>query len=171
MYFYGSKLAHMNKSFLAFTLFIILLNACALSDIRPFSKTEVDQGRAKPLMIETAKRHGMSYWDGIETYAVHYKDCFYGLIGFLGSPYPSKCQEANLMFKPGDFNGFFFFKNGKKDGHIWAHVGGQSYCGDDLSVLKPVNKKDITFWVPTVQYFIELPWRNTGSGCSPIRRF
>ena len=122
------------------------------------SVEENSETKARGLLEEMAKAHNVEAWKALETYNVIFRDEFYGFIGKSGSPYKQMNTRFSLNYIPGTFNGQLEFLNGKEQGTIWGVQDWHTYVKNEKG-LKEKKDKDIRFWVPTYQYFIELPNR------------
>lgn len=146
-------------------LFLLLIvvgcvNIFQLSDITPDNvKFPNDENKARTLLKEMGDAHGITYWDSIETYNVKYRDEFYGFLGKQSHPFKEQNMLFSLSFIPKTFNGQMEIATGKEKGTIWGIQEGQTYRLDDSSKVVIDNNKDIKFWIPTYQYFVELPSR------------
>ncbi|MBT8219180.1 MAG: hypothetical protein KJP00_05130 [Bacteroidia bacterium] len=111
------------------------------------------EGRA--LLMKMGKAHGIENWDSIATYTVAFQDEFFGRMGKNAHPFPSSQMEMILDYIPNTFNGRLSFD----DGTQWGLQAWKPYLRQRGG--NPVFKKDddISFWIPTYQYFMELPLR------------
>ena len=140
-------------------LSILLFTSCKTVDLRtnelkknPTIQKE-QQGRA--LLQEMYEAHGGDHWKQINTYTVSINDRFFGL-SRLGSPF-GKEFDVTLDMTPLRFTSRASFEKGKRvSGQTWGIHNGKTYKVENgQASLKP-NKK-MAFWLPAIQYFIELP--------------
>ena len=150
-----------------FTLLAILLMGflfiygCAITDLRTeLVKTQPDEARGRALLDSAWKAYGGTAWDSLESYSYLLHDHFYGFVGKQGNPYPGDTAWMQCAFLPYTFTGKVTFTEGKWKGLSWGLQAWQPYvieAGTQEPVLK--KDKDISFWLPTYQYFFELPLR------------
>jgi len=150
--------------FISILLIVLIVVGCVnvfrLSDITPDNvELPNDEEKARALLKEMGKAHGITYWDSIQTYNVKYRDEFYGFIGKQSHPFKEQNMLFSLSFIPKTFNGQMEIASGKEKDVIWGIQDGQTYKLDNGSNALIDNNKDIKFWIPTYQYFVELPSR------------
>ncbi len=151
------------KKIALLTLVSILFYSCAvffkLKDLRPENmELKSNQNKAKQLIHEMGVAHGICLWDSAQTYTATFGDEFYGFFGKQSHPFKEQKMEFSLSYIPNDFNGQLEVLNGKEKGVIWGIQSGQTYkLEGGKAVLK--KNKDMQFWIPTYQYFIEFPKR------------
>lgn len=158
-----------NKLLNIVLLGFLIFQGC-LSDIRPkeYRKNETfsdaSHEKAVNILQKYANNAGFEKWNKIKSYEVDLSDDFFGLKGKIASPYPSKKNLFHLKYDPTEFCGTLEFKIGKNTNNIWGNCNGITYSKIDLSAPLVKNKnKDIKFWLPTYQYFIEFPFRISNS--------
>ena len=95
----------------------------------------------------------------METYEIQMHDQFFGLVGKSGNPYPKNEAHLTLQYIPNTFNGRGFFTKGKKKGEMWGIQSWKTYSQKPNEKVVWKYDKDIEFWLPTYQYFIEMPSR------------
>jgi len=142
----------------------ILISGCInifkLSDLKlenanyPNSKT-----KAKLLLEDMGKAHGIHVWDSIETYNVTFGDEFYGFIGKQGNPFKEPKMKLSLSYIPKTFNGQLKILLGKDKGIISGIQSSLTYSKNSNGIFVAKKNKDMKFWIPTYQYFIEFPNR------------
>ena len=118
-----------------------------------------NQEKAQQLLEEMGVAHGITNWDSIQTYNVVFKDEFYGFIGKQAHPHKEQEITFSLNFVPKTFNGQMEVISGKKKGELWGIQSWETYHKDDEGVFTSKKNKDMKFWLPTYQYFIEFPSR------------
>ena len=156
----------MRKVIYSVTVLLILLfvvgcvNFFKLSDLRTSGyQYPSDVAKAKQLLEEMGKAHNIAMWDSIETYTVTYEDEFYGFLGKQGNPFNEQEMKFSLTYIPKTFNGQLEILNGKEKGQIWGMQNWKTYWKNDNGTITPQKDKDMKFWIPTYQYFVELPLR------------
>jgi len=141
-------------------LVMVSCQAC-MSDIRTdlvkkegTAMTNLDKGKTLLQNIHEGQRPRA--WSDIEVYEVNLTDEFFGL---MGSAFPEKKASMQAFFAPNSYDGKLTFNEGKLKGKTWGIQSWQTYTQEaDNQPVFDKNKK-IAFWVPTYQYFIELPAR------------
>ena len=151
----------MKKTFLFFTFAMTCLSlSSCLKDLLPdHSKQLSNQVKAKELMRAMGEAHQIHLWKDMETYQVQFDEEFYGFIGKQGNPFSEDVMSFNLSYIPGDFNGQMEILNGKEAGKVWGIQSGQVYEKMPNGKVLSTKNKDMKFWIPTYQYFIEFPLR------------
>lgn len=147
-----------------FVFSCLLLCACVnvfkLSDLRTDGYHYPNNiEKAKTLLAEMGQAHQIEMWDKIETYEVTYKDEFYGFIGKQAHPFKEQDMTFQLSYIPGTFDGQMQIASGKENGKTWGYQSGQTYRKLADGSVEPKKNKDMKFWIPTYQYFIEFPSR------------
>ncbi len=156
------------QSFKIYQLFILSLvlfscQAC-LSDIRTEAAkssgtNEINLNKGRDLLSNIHEGQSPSAWEDIEVYELTLEDEFFGLMGKVASPFPGSSMSAQAMYAPGSYDGKLTFNSGKLKGETWGIQSWKTYT--QKSGNQPVfdKNKKAAFWVPTYQYFIELPAR------------
>lgn len=144
--------------------FALLLSSCVnilkLQDIRTdIAKNDEGQERAKTLLTEMGNAHGIYKWDEMETYMVAFEDEFFGFLGKRGHPYKEHSVKFKLQYIPNTFDGNLTFLTGKQTDDLWGMQSWNTYEKKGNSDIVFKKNKDIHFWVPTYQYFLEFPLR------------
>ena len=148
---------------LLFCLLSIFFQSC-LSDIRTDTAkssgtNEININKGKDLLSNIHEGQSPSAWEDIEVYELTLKDEFFGLMGSIASPFPDKKMSAKAMYAPGSYDGKLTFNSGKWKGKTWGIQSWKTYTQDTDSQPVFEKNKKAAFWVPTYQYFIELPAR------------
>lgn len=131
-----------------------------LSDLRPEGYTYPnDIEKAKQLLEAMGKAHQIEKWNDIETYNVIFEDEFYGFLGKKTHAFQEQKIELSLNYIPKTFDGQLKILSGKEKNNIWGMQSWKTYKLDKKG--KPIVKehKNIKFYIPTYQYFIEFPSR------------
>ncbi|WNJ16334.1 hypothetical protein [Pontibacter sp. G13] len=139
------------------------MSSCSISDIRnDYVKTQSNTSeRARQILSEMQIAHGVEHWNKFQTYSVAFQDEFYGLIGSIANPFPNNRADVILTYTPGEFTGKASFVSGKWQGKTWGYTQNRTYEEDKEGNLNFEENSTIKFWVPTYQYFLELPARIT----------
>lgn len=155
------------KKALVILLFLfgtIVISGCVnifkLADLRPKVETaSSNPEKAQQLLAEMGIAHGIATWDSIETYNVIFEDEFHGFLGKQAHPFKEQKMQFSLSYIPKTFNGQLEILNGKQQGDLWGIQSWETYRKDEDGTLSPKKNKDMQFWIPTYQYFIEFPSR------------
>lgn len=136
------------------------VNLFKLVDIRTEqAKLAGDTDKATSLIQEMQLAHGVQHWKDLESYRVHFTDEFYGFVGKQSHPYKEQKVDFELSYIPGTYDGRLKFQSGKLMGTEWGIQSWKSYSKNKGEEIEFKQNKDIIFWVPTYQYFIEFPAR------------
>ena len=123
------------------------------------AKNNPNEKLAKALLKEMGTAHGISNWENINTYSAEFEDIFFGTIGANSHGYTEDSVRFLLKYIPKTFDGKLEFLSGENTGVAWGIQSWKSYVTAPSQNNKFVNNNDITFWLPTYQYFIEFPLR------------
>ncbi len=137
------------------------VNVFSLSDLRTEALKEnkgSNPNKAKQLLSEMGKAHGIEYWNTIDTYNITFKEEFYGFLGKFSHPFKESDLTFSLSYIPKTYNGQFEFLTGEQKGTVWGIQDWQTYEKKGDQILKDEDKEK-KFWIPTYQYFIEFPSR------------
>ena len=138
---------------------LFLLSSCALADLTEGYASSSQQDPQK-LLQQVAKAHGVSSWSAVNSYQVSLEDEFYGFFGKNGNPFPNNEAQLKLEYLPGTFTGRATFLEGKWKDRVWGiHQWKTYHKNTPTEAIRVKQDKDILFWVPTYQYFIEFPAR------------
>ncbi len=152
------------RKILLFLLTSVLIIGCVnflkLSDLRPNDYNFPNhQKKAQELIQEMASAHNSHMWDSIETYSVILRDEFYGFFGKQAHPFPEQEMQFTLSYIPKSTEGRLKIMNGNKKGETWGIQSWDTYKLNTNEDPILTENKDLKFWIPTYQYFIELPNR------------
>ena len=148
------------KSFLRITLLIALSFSCKMTDLRPEGFTYPnDIGRAKQLLQEMGKAHQIENWNNLDTYHIAFEGEFYGFLGKKSHPFKEQKIELSLNFIPKTDDGQLKILSGKEKNETWGIQSGQTYYLNENGEPVVKDNKDMKFYIPTYQYFIEFPSR------------
>lgn len=143
---------------------IILIHGCIsffkLSDLQLEGyKYPNNPDKGKLLLKEMGEAHQIHIWDRIETYNVIFEDEFYGFLGKQSHPFKEQKMTFSLSYIPKTFNGQLEIVSGKEKGDIWGIQSWKTYRKDENGEVVVKKNKNMKFWIPTYQYFIEFPNR------------
>ncbi len=136
------------------------INFYKLKDLRQEDSSQLSNvDKAKQLLDEMGEAHGIKYWDDIQTYNVKFGDDFYGLVGKFGHPFKENEILLSLNFIPKLATGQMEIISGKQKGLVHGIQDWETYYKTDDGEMLAKENDDTKFWIPTYQYFIELPNR------------
>ena len=101
--------------------------------------------------------YGLNKLDSAETYSFKATDNWKGSFALV-NPFPKDNELMEMRFRPNSFDGQFNYVNGK-DKTIYGIQSFHHYRIDNHGKIKFKKKKSITFALPAIQYFFELPLR------------
>lgn len=146
----------------ALAILSLILTSCSSSLITSYNKqngfTTSDQQKGRDLLLKAQQKVNIQQLNTYSSYKVKFKDCFYGFSGFFANPYKDKCTEFELSLIPKTFNGLMTFTSGKQKGHTAGLKDWKTYRIINNDTIYKKDKRT-QFWLPTYQYFIELPLR------------
>jgi hypothetical protein len=147
-------------SFLSLTIIIALFFSCKTTDLRPDGYEYAnDIEKAKQLLVAMGKAHQIENWNNMETYNVIFEGEFYGFLGKMSHPFKEQKIELSLNFIPKTNDGQLKILSGKEKNETWGIQSGQTYYLNEKGEPIIKDNKDIKFYLPTYQYFIEFPSR------------
>lgn len=118
-----------------------------------------NEKRAKALLQEMGEAHGIDNWKNINTYSAKFEDIFFGTFGSNSHPFTEDSVQFLLQYIPNTYDGKLKFLSGENTGWSWGIQSWKSYIYSEKNGHKFREDSDITFWLPTYQYFIEFPLR------------
>ncbi len=141
-------------------LFVGCTNIFRLADLRKGHDIEsASSAKAQQLLSEMGAAHGIENWKSVKAYEAIFEDDFFGFLGKQGNPFKDHNLQFSMHYVPVDQTGRLEITKGTDQGLVWGIQDGHAYTLDDTNRAIPSDKKDIKFWLPTYQYFIELPNR------------
>jgi hypothetical protein len=139
---------------------VVLYKIFGVADLRTeVAKTAINEDKAKTLIKEMGTAHGIENWDGVKTYQMAFEDEFFGTIGSMSHPYAESKVSFDLNYITDSFDGRLDFTSGAMKGQSWGIQAWETYLKKGDGILNFKDDKNIEFWVPTYQYFIEFPMR------------
>jgi len=154
------KLPKFILSFLSLIIIIGLFFSCKLTDLRPKGYTyPSDIEKAKQLLQAMGKAHQIDKWNDIETYNVIFEDEFYGFLGKRSHGFQEQKITFSLNYIPKTFDGQLKFLSGKEKNNIWGIQSWKTYHLNEEGSPIVKESKNMKFYIPTYQYFIEFPIR------------
>lgn len=147
-------------SLLSTTLIVGLFFSCKITDLRPDGYEYANNiEHAKQLLEEMGKAHQIENWNNMETYNVIFEAEFYGFLGKISHPFKEQKIELSLNFIPKTNDGQLKILSGKEKNETWGIQSEQTYYLDEKGEPIVKKNKDMKFYIPTYQYFIEFPSR------------
>lgn len=137
----------------------VLIVVSCLTDIRPKTLTVQKQKEPHILLLQSAKHHGYNAWAALNSYSCIIRDSFPGPFGKMASPFEGSKGSFKASYFPKVNMGKMVFTSGKEKEKIWEYKDGIPYLNGESKKIKKKESKNIKFWVPTYQYFIEFPFR------------
>lgn len=145
------------------TLFALAYIIAPPVDIRPgsildgISEEEAARGRALIERLPEAYG-GLTAFESKRSSRVEMSDHWPSPIMRLVSPWK---EGETLIFSyahRGD-EGTIEFVGGPRAGHRWRFENGRTSGEDETGAREEVSDADVRFWVPTIEYFLEMPFR------------
>ncbi len=151
------------------------MGAC-LADIRPPSLAALDseqapsddaRARGRKFLNQAAEKHGLEQWKQYRTTSAEVSDSWYGTLIRMMSPWPEPDVRFNIDFENGKSAVRAEFLSSSDnvgsdglEGLVWGVQQWKPYRQrKGAQVVEFVDDSDIRFMLPTVQYFISLPFR------------
>jgi hypothetical protein len=136
---------------------MILFVAGCLADLKPEHLESAEQGRA--LMEAAAEAHGgLQLWEEKQTTELLFRDVWLGVSRLL-NPWPHSDIRARIVQRPRTFDSVATFLHPEDRGLVWGIEGGQAWQAGPDGVRHETDDANIHFMLPTVQYFVEMPFR------------
>lgn len=138
---------------------IVDLRHEALRDEGTIAADSAAKGRA--LLAEQAEAHGtIASFRALNTATVVMTDTWYGAANRMAvMPWPRSGQRMEQAMWLGQDTSRLTLRGGRRDGQV---VGIQQWCTyavDEAGKAQLERDKDTWFWLPTLQYFLEAPFR------------
>jgi len=156
------------KKFIKIILGIIIIGALVFGYLYFFGTTDLrtnlvkkdpQVAKAKSLIEEMSKAHLNENWDNISTYTVEFQEEMFGFLGKFSNPFPETKSLFNLSYIPNTYDGKLVFLEGQNKGITWGIQSWKTYTYKENENELFRDDANITFWIPTYQYFIEFPKR------------
>lgn len=152
-----------NQLYFCLIFFAFLFNAC-LADIRTKSLkkegvTTENTTKARQLLTDMAQAHGIKQYHQQKDIQVLLRDEWNGFFPKkLVMPWEKSGELLQLQYAVGTENGRLTFQENDHKDLIWGIQNWATYTQEGNEVPDFKNNKKIKFWVPTVQYFVEMPF-------------
>ncbi|MGE0712315.1 MAG: hypothetical protein AB7N76_32800 [Planctomycetota bacterium] len=149
---------------------LLLALAGCRADLRPAPLDEREapreEARGRELLARGATTpvlSGARPWRELPGIEVELDDEYFGLVGAIGRPWPTDPCRLRLRFLPGRCASVASFQDGERrvrwgihEWNTWRAEGDAAPEYDDDST--------IAFWLPTLQYFLEIAFRLPEAG-------
>ncbi len=145
---------------------LVTTAACSLSDIRPaklvqegVTPTSTQKGRA--LLAQLAVKHGtLERWRKMKVTQAVITDRWPSLfVAKAAAPWPDPEQRFLHTMLTGQDNSRLEYLGGEEDGRVIGIQNWATYHHDDAGQPVFEENANTRFWLPTVQYFVEAPFR------------
>ncbi|MGJ3236026.1 hypothetical protein [Marivirga sp.] len=153
------------KKIVAYAVLILLLSACGLKDLRSkkliadgLSEQNVEKG--KTILKNVVTQQNLKKLEDYGVYTLIAKDEWYKQYGMNMNPWPG--ENGVLLEIQSAFNTFdsrVKWLEGPMKSDIYGIQSWQAYHIPNNEDIKKITDKKIEFIIPTMQYFIELPYR------------
>ena len=150
------------------SLLLLASAGCSLSDLRsPEIKDDTSSGdqartRGRQQLDRLSERYGgLDHWRSLRTMEVELTDRWPSLFWrLMASPWPQDPQAFRLMTPLGADDGRLQFVGGDWSGRTWGLQQWVPYeASADGGGVEFTDSDDIRFWIPTIKYFTEFPFR------------
>ncbi|MEO1270029.1 MAG: hypothetical protein AAFX99_18230 [Myxococcota bacterium] len=147
---------------------LIAVQTSTLSDLRPdelrrSGVTPEAEAKGRALLERMTEAHGgMATWRGHKTMEVELTDTWFKAVERLAvMPWPESGQSLKLTMLLGQDISRLEFSDGPLKGESWGvqHWAPYRVKAGETQPLFPQEDWEVTFWVPTVAYFMEAPFR------------
>lgn len=153
------------KKIVAYSVLILILSACGLKDLRSKKLkyeglTEQNVKKGESILRSIVNRQNLQKLKDYGVYTIIAKDEWSKQYGMNINPWPGE-NEALLEFQLA-FNTFdsrVKWLEGFLKSDIYGIQSWQAYHLQKDSPINEISNKKIEFIIPTMQYFIELPYR------------
>lgn len=137
-----------------------ILPGCKLADIRtPEMKTAIDAAgsanKAREILQSAILAHGADRWEEFQTVSFDFQEQFMRLK--FAAPFPKGGAKVKLEYVPDSYDGRVTILDGKKKDEQWGLSDFSSWKKKAGKEMVWKHNKKTKFWLPTYQYFIQLP--------------
>lgn len=147
------------KLFLVFAI-TFAFQGCKIADLRT---SEIDvilpdrEKRAITLLDNVISKYSLDKLAQAENYSLTATDNWRGLYAIV-NPFPKDNEWKEMRFRPGSFDGQFNYQR-TKNNKVYGVQSLNYYRINTNGEVTFKKKKSITFTLPAIQYFFELPLR------------
>lgn len=141
-------------------LILVILSGCKMSDIRtPEMKTAIDAAgsanKAREILQSAILAHGADRWEEFQTVSFDFQEQFMKFK--FAAPFPGGGAKLKLEYITDSYDGRLTILDGKKKGEQWGLSDFSSWKKKAGKEMVWKHNKKTKFWLPTYQYFIQLP--------------
>lgn len=151
---------------LATPFLLSLLASGCVADLRPRDLRQRDRAQEESCgrgVLDTAaqRQHleGAAPWSSLPAVSVRFQDSYYGLIGTLACPWPTDPATIEMTFVPGSDTSRASFSDTEGAQRTWGIHSWNTWNQAGQAAPVYAANEAATFWLPTLQYFLELPFR------------
>ena len=161
------------KMYRSMVIAIIFLSACATADLRPKGFNPSAKGSEEKAVFYLKKMQdahgGKDLWLS-KNYAVYALRDYWPswIMQKIAMPWEFSGQKIKVTSVLGSDDGRLEFMEGENVGTSWGVQNWVTYSKSESKPLIFKDDTDIKFWIPTIKYFTELPFRIVEA---PLRRF
>jgi len=144
---------------------VAALGGC-LADLRPEPLAERasprDPERARAILERAAAAQvgsGRPAWRELPGVRAELTDAFHGLVGAVACPWPEDPQELRVRFRPAADDAVIAFRDADGGERRWGVHDWNAWVEEPGEPPRYADDEDVLFWVPTLVYFLELPFR------------
>lgn len=130
------------------------------AEIRGRAVDADNEARGRQLLAQVAERYGgLERWRSLRATRAVLTDFWpAGLMKTMGSPWRDG-ETLELTYLHGRDTARLVFRGGERDGHAWGIQNWLTYTRAGSAPAEFAPNNDIKFWLPTIAYFFELPFR------------
>ena len=149
----------------ALVLILLILSSCAPADIRNRQVREHGQAQAsfvqgRKLLLQAAERHGLVAWKAFRTARFVSVDEWTGFAGLFTGWWPVQEQRFKFDTLLGTFTSRVELLDGPNAGEVMGVQSWRGYGAPGAGArVEPAEDGLRIFYLPTLQYFAELPFR------------
>ena len=146
---------------------VAVSQGCAYSDLRSQamvdgSVSQDDRAKGRALLESLARSHGgVDAWKAHRNARVVLSDTWFSTVAYwVAAPWSENGQTFEMTALLGTDNSRLVFMGGDDDGQHWGIQNWASYTADGPNAtVRFEQDDDIVFWLPTIEFFIEAPFR------------
>ena len=140
-----------------------IFNRFYLADLRPDGLRPFDtaaQALGEQRLQALADAHGRDAWEGYEVMEVDFKDAWHGTMAqSFFMPWTRSPQSLRARFLCGSWTSDFELLDGPDEGHRWGIQSWKTWKAAPNGEPAFEEDDELEFFLPTTQYFFELPFR------------
>ena len=139
---------------------VLFVQSCKIADLRtPALNPDLPNREEKAIQLldQVVENYQLERLEDAETYSLNATDNWNGLFALV-NPFPKDNALMEMRFRPKSFDGQFYYIETKKQ-TIYGVQSFHHYRIKEDGNIQFKNKKSISFTLPAIQYFFELPLR------------